>query len=102
MADSKRDVLSASEATHERWTVGSGDCWSFQDQRSHVVDRGVAPLTVIKHPHIFEETCSSFVRGPVVAVHYQLGLQRVEEAFHRRVDAPMSSFANEIRQIPQK
>ena len=41
------------------------------------------------------------VACPVVAVHHQFGLERMEEALHRRVDAPMSSFANEIRQIRQ-
>src|SRR5207248_792253 len=39
-----------------------------------------------------EETCSRFIRCFVVAVHYQLGLQRVEEAFHRRI-VPTVPFA---------
>src|SRR6476661_7608114 len=61
----------------------------------------MSPLPVVKHFHVIEQAEPRIVAGLVVAVHDQFGLERMEEALHRRVDAPMSSLANGIRQIRQ-
>ena len=52
----------------------------------------MAALAVVKHLHVIEQAGACFVPSLVVAVHYKLRLQGVEEAFHRRV-VPAIPFA---------
>src|SRR6188508_2645129 len=42
-------------------------------------------LTVVEDLHVFEQACARLFTGAVVAMHHELGLERMEEAFHRRV-----------------
>ena len=42
-------------------------------------------LTVVEHLHIVEQAGSGLIARLVITVHDQIGLERVEEAFHGRI-----------------
>ena len=42
----------------------------------------MAPLSVVKHLQVVEQTCPGLIPGLVIAMHDQLALERMEEAFH--------------------
>ena len=58
--------------------------------------RGVTALTVVEHFYVFEQAGSCLVPSLVVAVHYELRLQGVEETFHRRIVPAISLTAHAL------
>src|ERR1700757_1185257 len=52
----------------------------------------MAALAVVEDFHVIEQAGACLVPGLVVAMHYKLRLQSVEETFHRRV-VPAIPFA---------
>src|SRR5512139_3659524 len=74
-----------SDPTHVPWTRWLGDLRRLEGQRSLVIQRRVTPLAVVERLHVVEQAGASLVTGLVVAMYDEFGLERVEEAFHRRV-----------------
>ena len=69
--------------------------------RRHEPERRVTATAVIKHFDVFEEVRRGVLVRSVARGMHSLVLQAVEEAFRRRVDAPMSIDTRRIGQISQ-
>jgi hypothetical protein len=61
----------------------------------------VATLPIVKYLDPLKEVLSGFVPAAVTLVVDLLDLEGVEEAFHHRIDAPMSSLAGHVTQVCQ-